>query len=73
MIWSLITSNTTGSETDDEPDDELIEYINRPKSNLRGNVFSGSSPASDMPNSRGPSNLEARVANSKEFRLFEKW
>jgi hypothetical protein len=26
-----------------------------------------------MPNSRGPSNLEARVANSKEFRMFEKW
>jgi len=31
MIWSLITSNTTGSDVDDEPDDELIEYINKHK------------------------------------------
>jgi hypothetical protein len=28
MIWSLITSNTTGIEEEMEPDDELLEYAN---------------------------------------------
>lgn len=88
MIWSLITSNTTGVENDEEPDDELIEYINKPKYN-RGAVFShssaqamGDTPISGVGLGRmglhgtgpaGSANLETRLSYSKEFRDIEKW
>jgi hypothetical protein len=31
VIWSLITSNTTGDAEDEEPDDEVIEFLNKPR------------------------------------------
>jgi len=34
VIWSLITSNTTGVDGDEDPDDEVIEYINKPKKSV---------------------------------------
>lgn len=38
VIWSLITSNTTGVDGDEDPDDEVLDYINRPKHKIAASL-----------------------------------
>ena len=69
MIWALITSNTTGVSEEEDPDDELIEYVNH-RRQKRSNVGMSSGLYNSTQSNAG---MEQRLRMLKDISRMDKW
>ena len=71
IIWSLITSNSTGMPDIEECSDELIEYVNNRDSAPSNYTSSGGNPLSQ--NASQKNSIEQEARKVKDLDQITKW